>query len=96
MSNNDNLKPSEYFYCVDEVNDPENPSFCLTSKAYWDKYGHLDDCLSEIDALPDGFYNLMEACWEYDGSIEEGKAALHRAGFVFSQEMHNYINNQNS
>lgn len=89
------MKPSDFLFCVDTSNDPDYPSFCLTSKEYWDEEGHLDDCLSEIECLPDGFHNAMEACWEYVGPVEEGKQKLLDAGFVHSPEMDSYINRSN-
>ena len=33
------------------------------------------------DNLPDGFYELSDSIYEYDGEIEEAKAALIAAGF---------------
>ena len=87
------MKPSDFLFCVD-YSDPDMAAFCLTSKEYWDENHVLDDCLGEIDCLPDGFANLMEASWEYDGSFEEGAQALSNAGFIFSSDMDRFINHQ--
>lgn len=92
------MNPSDFLFCVEEC----EGSFCLTSKEYWEDEGHLDDCLSEIDCLPEGFANLMESTWEYyDPNItdpaklvQEGKRKLLEAGFVWSEEMNQYINSQ--
>jgi hypothetical protein len=86
------MKSSDYLFCVDyENSDDELAMFCFTSKDYWNKNGHLDDCLDELD-LPAGFYNAMEATWEYEGTVEDGMKALLDAGFIYSQEMHDFIN----
>jgi hypothetical protein len=49
--------------------------------------------LDDIECLPDKFHNSAEAMWEYNGPPEEGRAALEAAGFIFSPEMHDFINN---
>lgn len=86
------MQPSDYLFCID-LSDPDYPNFCLTSKEYWDERGTLDDCLDEVEGLPDGFSNSMEAMWEYyAGSTEEGKQKLLDAGFVYSDEMDDFIN----
>ena len=92
------MKSSDFLFCVSE----EDGSFCLTSKEYWEAEGVLDDCLAEIDCLPEGFHNLMEATWEYyDPSITDlgelvqvGKKKLLEAGFVWSEDMNQFLNSQ--
>lgn len=50
--------------------DSEPGMFCFTSSKYWDEEGVLDDQLTQIDCLPFGFENAMEATWEfYDAKL---------------------------
>lgn len=58
--------------------------FAIVEKSFWDQ----NQCLNADDTdpffennLPDGFYELSESIYEYDGEIEEAKAALIAAGF---------------
>lgn len=88
------MKPSNYYFCIDTTidSDPEYSNFCITSILYWDREAQLDDCLSTIDCLPKGFTNIMESCWEYKGTWKEGKQQLLYKGFIYSDDMNNYIN----
>jgi len=85
------MKPSDYYFCT--FMDDGEQLYCLTSIEYWNENGCLDDCLDDIECLPNKFHNSAEAMWEYNGTPEEGRKALEDAGFVFSPEMHDFINN---
>ena len=90
------MSNADWLFCVSK----EDGSFAFTSKKYWDEQGVLDDCLEEVPGLPNGFHNVMEACWEYynpsiidhDSSVQEGKRLLTEAGFTWSEEMNKFIN----
>jgi hypothetical protein len=93
------MKASDFVFCVDITNDPDCPSFCITSQEYWNE----NECIcdgqedEEIEKhLPDRFHNLMEGTWEYAGSSwQEGKQKLLDAGFVYNDALHEFINNYN-
>lgn len=91
------MKASDFVFCVDITNDPDCPSFCVTSAEYFKENGCLcdgqeDEQIEEV--LPPRFGNLMEACWEYyGGTWEQGKQAMLDAGFVYNDELHDFINN---
>jgi len=94
------MKASDFVFCVDLVNDPDYPSFCITSQKYWDENGCLNDGGDDNDVeefLPDHFHNLMEGCWEYAGGTwEQGKQALLAAGFVHNDGLDQFINRYES
>lgn len=97
------MKTSDFYFCVDNTDPNNHGQFCLTSIEYWNENECLDDCLSEIECLDDSelpFGNTQEACWEYYNKkltgaalTEVGKQALLDAGFVYSDKMHDFINN---
>lgn len=70
--------------CNDPGSEESIDSFVIVSKEFWDEHGHLDDSVSEQleGILPANFYELCEAVYEFDGSVEEGRQALLELGFI--------------
>jgi hypothetical protein len=73
--------------------------FCATTEEYWKAEQCLDDCFREDDlgdAIP-GVSNTMEASFELDPKYaknrDEARKYLEGFGLVYSQDMHDYINN---
>ncbi len=88
------MSPSDFVFCVD-INDPDSPAFCITSKAYWDENECICDGQEDHDieeCLPPKFGNLAEGQWEYYGKPEDGKQALLDAGFVYCDPLDDFIN----
>ena len=55
--------------------------FLITPKSYYDKEGGLSDESGVADAVvPEGFYELAESMYEYDGNPETGRQLLIDAG----------------
>jgi hypothetical protein len=53
-----------------------NPAFAITPKEHFDSEGTLlDEGLDEAD-VPDGFYELGESTYEFDGDLEDARAVL--------------------
>lgn len=87
------FQPSECFFAVGL----EDGEMCvaITGKEYWEEEGCLDDCFGDHcfddDALPPRISNTAEATWESPFSVEETRAMMEAKGFVWSQEMHDFI-----
>lgn len=93
------MKASDFVFCVDISNDPDYPCFPITSAEYWKENECICDGQEDEDiesVLPDGFHNLMEGTWEYNGSWQEGKQKLLDAGFVYNDALDDFINNYDS
>lgn len=56
--------------------------FTIVLKEFWDEEGEIDPDADLEEILPDGFYNLADASFEYEGETSEGYDALIEAGFV--------------
>lgn len=92
------MKASNFVFCIDQTEDGAN-CFYITSAKYFKKngcvaYGDEDDDVYEL--LPDNFIISMEGMWEYDGDWRDGKEELLSAGFVYSDELHKFINDGNA
>jgi hypothetical protein len=77
----------EMYFVLDESDDAryrDIPIFTIVPKKFWERHHHLDDQIGEHNInLPDGFYEVTEAEFEYDGgSAEEGRRKLIEAGFI--------------
>lgn len=90
------MKASDFVFCVD-LTDPEFQAFPITSSKYFEENGCVCDGQEDEEIsnlLPSGFENLMEGHWEYIyGTLEQGKQALLDAGFVYNDDLHEFINN---
>lgn len=76
--------PSDYYFQLDSSEDESgDPMFYIVKRSFYDKYHYLDDqCRSENTPVPPGFYDIMEATFEYDGDVQFGRQLLLNAGFV--------------
>lgn len=66
---------------------PFDKVFFITPKKFYDKNGCLSDKNNVVpkNVLPNGFFELAESTYEYDGLIAEGKESLLKAGFIEHQ-----------
>lgn len=91
------FQPSECYFAVGQDDPDYDGGFCvaITGKEYWEEEGCLDDCFADQcfadDALPPGIHNTSEATWESPYSIEETRALMEAKGFIWSQEMHDFM-----
>ena len=69
--------------------------FTFVEKAFFAQNGHLDDSirdrLIDEDIIPDGFYDLDESSFEYDGDKDDAITVLNKAGFTSSKTLNNYL-----
>lgn len=63
------------------------PVFAITPKAYFDEHGCLDDSHfeGETNDIPEGFSNLMESMFEFEGTREQAEGIL-RANPLFEEK----------
>jgi hypothetical protein len=74
----------EDFWYYEIITDEADGEYInITSKAYWEKYGCLDDRNTSDaleQALPPGFSELAESTFDYNGNMAAAKAALDATG----------------
>jgi len=78
--------PSDFYfqlcYTPDSLTATDN-YFMITPKEYFDSEGGLSDESGVADDIvPDGFYELQESTYEYDGDALEGRGMLLSLGFI--------------
>ena len=56
--------------------------FTLVLKDYWDEHESVDPDADLEDLLPEGFSNLADATFEFDGELDDAASELREAGFV--------------
>lgn len=84
------IKKVYYFDYAQEMEDehdagglPFYPKFFIVSKEFWEKNGHFDDGVNQTNVkMPQGFYEAMEGCFEYDGTKKDAVKKLLDAGFL--------------
>ena len=92
------MKASDFVFCADIANSYEGEGvvFCITSAEYFKENGCICDGQEDHDieeVLPPRFGNVAEGQWEYyGGTWEEGKQKLLDAGFVYNDELDDFIN----
>jgi len=69
------MEPKDFYFQL--VHQASSSFFLITPKVIYD----LDGCLSDEsgvadEVLPDGFYELTESTYEYDGNLETGRQLL--------------------
>ena len=71
-----------YFMENEDHEGTEYPEYFIVKKDFWNKNHYIDDCHmgSEV-AMPKGFMECMESCFEYDGTKKDAVKALIYAGF---------------
>lgn len=63
----------------------------ITSEAFWQKCGHLDDCIRCPEDLK-GWFDLQEATMESKFvNLDEAKDDLIKNGLKFSTELQNFM-----
>jgi hypothetical protein len=74
----------EDFWYYEIITDEADGEYInITSKAYWEKYGYLDDRNASDaleQALPPGFSELEESTFDYNGDMADAKIALDATG----------------
>jgi len=80
------MKPDEFYFqlCYNEPTEfsPDH-FFTITPKAYFDAEGYLSDESGLADeALPIGFFEVMESTYEYEGDPLDGRNKLLEFGFT--------------
>ncbi len=74
------MQPKDFYF--EYSKQAEEPCFLITPRTYYDLEGVLSDESGVADAVvPEGFYELAESMYEYDGNIEHGRQLLLDAGF---------------
>ena len=74
--------PPTIWYFEPDIS-PVGEFFTITSKAYWNSNKALDDFSMSpalASVLPEGFHELSESIFEYDGTIADGIDALLQTG----------------
>jgi len=69
----------------DEDDEDEDPRFRIVTKEHWEKEGTtFDHSLGDRVILPEGFFEICEAEYEYrEGNQEFAEQLLKQAGFVY-------------
>ena len=77
------MKPEDfYFQLVFQAESDPQYFFLVTPKAYYDSEGGLSDESGVADeVMPDGFGELMESHYEYNGNAQVGRQILLAQGF---------------
>ena len=70
-------QPIGYFHF-----DKEGFSIAIVERTFWEENGVLDgDGIGVLeDMLPEGFYELTESVYEFDGDTEDARAKLKAIG----------------
>jgi hypothetical protein len=81
-------KGSDFYFAHAEDELIEGGVYTIVPKKYWDKNKRLlDENQIAADLLPNGFFELSEGMYEYDGKSNEGKELLINAGFIENSEL---------
>lgn len=90
------MKASDFVFCADTSHEEDGVCFCITSAAYFEENGCISDGQEDADieeVLPPRFGNVAEGQYEYyAGTWQEGKQKLIEAGFVYNDELDDFIN----
>ncbi len=86
------LSPTDmiYFAFEDDSESDFYNMFLVVKRDFWELHGHLDD--QHITAqirkqLPDGFCEVQESVFEYNGTTDEGRELLLEMGYQEKKEM---------
>ena len=82
-------QPSDYYFCLDRGVTDDDLFFLFTSIKYWDEHNCLDDRGNCVDEriLPEGFNELMESVYEFNGDSFKAREELLDLGFVENTNM---------
>jgi len=71
-----------YFAFDDDPGSDTYNLFLVVKQDFWEQYGHLDDeHIAHFCRLPEGFCEVQESMFEYDGPIDEGRKLLLEMGY---------------
>lgn len=78
------MQASDFYFefAIDEEEEME--WFYFVPRSFWDTHGYLsDNCDHELlKIIPEGFYGVMDAIYEYVNDNLVGKQKLLAAGFI--------------
>ena len=78
----------KYYFAIETSDLPNSEAFWIVEQQFYDDTGEIDDSSDTIeDDLPDGFYRLAEAVYEYKGDPVEGRDKLLAAGFIENSDL---------
>ncbi len=73
------MKPKDFYFEV--CRDVSNTFYLITPKSYYDREGCLSGESGIADSvLPQGFYELAESTYDFEGTPEEGRQILLNLG----------------
>lgn len=73
-------QPSDFYFRTDEYDGCAMTT--IVAKVFFDKEQCVDDQTANIDhLLPEDFYEIMEATWECDRSVDDVRKDLIARGF---------------
>ncbi len=75
----------KYYFAMLVNHDPI--AFIIVGKQFWKENKAWDDSGDEVENLPDGFYELEESAYEYEGDSAEGFKKLIEAGFIENNDL---------
>lgn len=84
--------PDRFIFCHSNE-EGEGHSFAICLKSYWDKHHCLADQTPEdlYNLSSEGFNELTESVFEYDGPHKKGLAKLKAWGFIESEELKKFL-----
>jgi hypothetical protein len=83
------MKPSDYYFGYAATGDGDY--FTFVGIDFWKANKHLDDDIHIDQILPDDFYDLTDATYEYAGDQYEGIKLLLELGFQQSKELDEFL-----
>jgi hypothetical protein len=78
---------NEYYFAMLTSNEPDLIGFVIVGQQFWKETQCWDDSGDPVDNLPDGFFELEESVFAYDGQPDEGRDQLLAAGFVENNDL---------
>ena len=81
-----------YIYAINMYDD--EPTITIVEKSYFDEFGCLSDEYPDDDfwnILPKCIHEVAEGTYESEEDEESTKLKLEAAGFVFSQDLFDFI-----
>lgn len=78
-----------YFAYVKSCDSQSYGKFVIVPKDFWDTHHHLLD--SFVCSIPEGFTQVAESMYKYNGKIKNGIQLLIDNGFVENEELQKYL-----
>jgi hypothetical protein len=86
------MKPSDYYFSYAATGDGD--CFAFVGIDFWKANKYLDDSVCMDDVLPEEFFEIMSATYEFDGDPDEGIKLLLELGFQQSKELDDFLSGQ--